>query len=905
MEHSVLCGSRKYRCKEPFIELVKGSLKTFVNAMTGTEATYYPVASTNLKDFYNLIDVYLDSVFYPLINEHAFHQEGWRYELEKSEDEMIYKGVVFNEMKGYYASPDLHLYDHAQQELMPDTIFAHDSGGNPQNIPDLTYEAFSEFHNKFYHPSNSRITFYGDDDPDERLRLMDSWLSDFERQNVDSKIELQKPFDEPRSFAFSYPVGKDAVDPKCHIVVGWLVNGGLECKTALAYEILSYILIQSPASPLRKRLEDSGLGSQVTGGLQEGAQMQFYAGLKDVAKEDALKVEDLILSALEDLAKNGIDQEMVEAALNTTEFLLRENNTGAFPRGLVLSFRALQFWLHDEGAIAPLSFEGPLEIIKEDAAPGSGYFESLILGGLLDNKHRVTILIEPDSEMSERLDHEEKARIDKERAAMSEQQIEKIIEETHALRKIQETPDTPEQLAVIPTLTLADLDKENKTISVDIKSVGSVPLYHNKLSTSGIVYLDLAFNLSAVPQTLLPYIPLLGAALTQLGTSSLDYVRLLQRIGQKTGGIGASPFFSPIYNSSDTAAWLIVRSKALPSQTDDLLAILQDLLLNVRLDNKDRLRQMVLERKSRYESSMPTSGGSMAAIRLGAHFSVAGAIGAQTGGVSYYFFLRELLERIDNHWDEVLADLIFLQKLIVNRAQAVINVTLDEDNFSRFEPGLADFASALPERDVDRALWIQPVDLPEREALTIPAQVSAVAKAANLFDLGFKHGGEAAVIAKWLRTTWLWEQVRMKGGAYGANCSFDPRTGVFNFGSSQDPNIIGTLETFDKTAEFLRTAALTDADVTRSIIGAISDIDSYQLPDAKGYSAFVRRLTGYTDELRQQVRDEVLATSTDSFRKFADALEAGAKVGRVVVVGPPTAIANAAKSLPFTITPVL
>ncbi len=905
LEHSVLCGSNKYRSKEPFIELVKGSLKTFVNAMTGGEATYYPVASTNLQDFYNLVDVYLDSVFFPLLTEHTFHQEGWRYELEKEEDELIYKGIVFNEMKGYYASPDLHLHDKAQQTLMPDTIFAHDSGGEPKRIPDLTYQGLKDFHAKFYHPSNSMIIFYGDDSPIERLRIMNSWLSQFERCNIDSHIARQPRFNAPRSFTFKYPAGEQGEGgDKCHTVVSWLVEGGNDPKTMLAHEMLSYILIRSAASPLRKALLDSNLGEEVAGGVGDGPQMHVYAGLKGVAREKCADVEALILATLKKLADDGIDREMIEAALNTIEFSLRENNTGSFPRGLAIGFRALQFWLYDGDPIAGMSFEEPLNKIKLEAAHGSHYFETLIRESLLDNLHRVTVVLEPDPDMGERENREERERLDRERAAMSSEQIAGIIEETHTLRELQETPDTPEALAAIPTLTLADLDKNSKTTPSEIATIGEAELIYHNLFTNGIVYVDLGFNMHTVPFDLLPYISLFGSALTQLGTHDQDYVRFIQRIGQKTGGVWASPFNSAVYGTEKAASWFFLRAKALPSQTGDLLAILRDVLLNVKLDNKDRLRQMVLERKAYYESSIASSAAGFVGSRLGSRFGEAGAASAQMGGVGYYFFLRDLLKRIDCDWDGVLSDLNKILATIVNQGAMIVNVTLDDKHWSVFKPELEAFVKSLPSKPSVEAAWnLAPG--PRFEGLTIPTQVNAVGKATNLYDLGFTRNGSVAVITKYLRTTWLWEQVRMRGGAYGASCGFDPRSGVFSFSSSQDPGLLATLETYDKSAEFLRSVSLTDLDVTRSIIGVVSDLDFYELPDAKGYSALIRRLIGETDERRQKVRDEVLATTDKSFREFAEAIESSRDKGYVVVMGSSKAIEEAKLTVPFEVTSVL
>ncbi len=415
LEHSVLCGSRKYPVKEPFVELVKGSLNTFVNAFTFPDKTSYPVASTNLQDFYNLIDVYLDAVFYPLITPLTLAQEGWHYELDAVDSPLIYKGVVYNEMKGAYSSPDNVLGRHSQQSLYPDTTYGCDSGGDPEKIPELTYEAFKAFHERYYHPSNSRIFFYGDDHPEERLRLINGYLQDFEHIDPDSGVQLQPRFAIPRRVALPYDAGagEDAQDDhKAYITVNWLLPETGDPETTLGLGILEHILVETPASPLRKALIDSGLGEDlVGGGLDTGLrQMNFSTGLKGVSPQDTQKVEALIIDTLARLAQDGIDPETVAASLNTVEFRLRENNTGSFPRGLSLMLRALTTWLHDSDPIAPLAFQVPLFSIKTRLDSGERYFENLIRDCLVDNMHRSTVILEPDPDLSKRREAAEKER---------------------------------------------------------------------------------------------------------------------------------------------------------------------------------------------------------------------------------------------------------------------------------------------------------------------------------------------------------------------------------------------------------------------------------------------------------------------------------------------------------------
>jgi len=893
LEHSVLCGSRKYPLKEPFIELAKGSLKTFLNAFTYPDKTCYPVASTNTQDFYNLIDVYLDSVLYPRLTPQTLQQEGWHYELENLDDPLVFKGVVFNEMKGAYSSPDAVLYEKAQQSLFPDNTYGVDSGGSPKHIPDLTYEQLKSFHQTYYHPSNSRIFFYGDDDAEERLRLLNEWLKEFDRLEIDSAVPLQPRFPAPKRFTHTYAAGEEESE-KGMVMVNWMLDEVTDPATVLALHILAHTLMYTSASPLKKTLIDSSLGEDVVGGFSDYLrQVTFAAGLKGIAPDDSDKVEALVLDTLRKLAEEGIDPAMIEAAFNLTEFRLRENNTGSFPRGLALMLNALDTWLHDGDPLAHLAFEKALAEVKARLAAGR-YFEGLIDQYLLQNPHRTTVILTPDPAQAEREEAEEQARLAELRSQLGAPQLQAIIEDTKYLKQLQDTPDTPEVLAMIPSLKLSDLDRKNKTIPLaEMAHEGAKILYHD-LFTNGIIYCDIGLNVRLLPSALLPYLNLFGRSLTGMGTEQEDFVRLIQRIGSKTGGVWHSAFIAPVRETpgavtQPSTSWLFLRGKALPSQTTDLLAIMRDVLLSVRLDNRERFAQMALEEKARLESALVPSGSHFVDTRLNAHFNEAGWANEQMGGVSYLFFLRELVERIENDWPSVLAALEQIRSLLLNRSALICNVTTDAATWGVFEPQLKEFLDALPATAPALAAWTPDFGL-GFEGMTIPATVNYVGKAANLYQLGYQEHGSAHVITNYVNTTWLWERVRMRGGAYGAFCGFDATSGIFSYGSYRDPNLLDTLNNYDGTAQFLRELDLGDLELTRSIIGVISGMDFYQLPDAKGWSSMVRYLTGQTDELRQRRREEVLSTTQRDFRDFAGVLDEVNEHGLVIVLGSPADI---------------
>jgi presequence protease len=891
LEHAVLGGSQKYPLREPFVQLIKGSLKTFLNAMTSADRTMYPVASTNLQDFYNLVEVYLDAVFHPLITPYHLYQEGWYYELDGPDAPLRYKGVVFNEMKGVYSSPDSLLFRTSLQSLFPDNAYGLDSGGDPKVIPQLTYEQFKTFHSTFYHPSNAMIYFYGDDAPEERMRILDEYLCHYEAANIDAGVPLQPPFDQPRRLTRPYGIDPNAnssngAGNKAMVQVNWLLPEGTDPALVMALSILSYALVSTQASPLRKALIDSGLGEDLTGGGLGNwlRQMIFSAGLKGVQPADADKVEALILEKLEKLAEQGIEPDMIEAALNTIEFSLRENNTGSYPRGLSLMSRALHTWTYGGDPLASLFFEAPLAEVRARLSQNPAYLQDLIRTYLLDNTHRTTVVLTPDPDLNRREEAEEEARLAKARAGLSEADLQTIIETTRELKRLQETPDSPEALAKLPTLTLADLERQIKTIPLELSELhGSRLLFHD-LFTNGIVYLDLGLNLHSVPENLLPYAKLFSQSLIEMGTETEDFVKLSQRIGRKTGGIYPSSFLSDMRETEDGTAWIFLHGKATVAQAQEMLAILRDILLTVKLDNPNRFRQIVLKAKARSESSLVPSGHSVVDGRLRAGFTKANWASEQMGGISYLFFLRQLTDAIDNDWPGVLAKLEEVRRRLVNRSGMICNVTLDTDNWVKFQPQLEEFLVSLPAGAPQLPGWTPSLEL-TNEGLAIPAQVNYVGKGADLYALGYRLHGSISVITNYLRTSWLWEKVRVQGGAYGGFCRFSQQSGILSYLSYRDPNLLGTLDVYDRTADFLRNVELSQDELTKNIIGAIGTLDAYQLPDAKGYTSMVRYLLNETDERRQQFRDEVLGATVADFRAFADVLDEVRRHGRVVVMG--------------------
>jgi Zn-dependent M16 (insulinase) family peptidase len=909
LEHSVLCGSRKYPVKAPFLEMLKSSLKTFLNAMTYPDKTMYPVASTNLQDFYNLVDVYLDAVFHPRITPDTLRQEGWHYEMEGPNSPLIYKGVVFNEMKGSYSSPEDRVSRLSQRALYPDTTYGVDSGGDPAEIPNLTFEAFKRFHERLYHPSNAKFFFYGDDDPDKRLEILAGVLDEFSAIPVDSDIAPQPRFNEPRKLTQSFPAAStDKAAKQARITVNWMLPEIASAEEILALYALNSLLAETPASPLRKALIDSRLGDDLTNtGLATTLkQMRFGAGLKGIDAADADKVEGLILDTLAGLASGGIDPLSIEAAVNTLEFRWRENNTGAMPRGLIVMSRALNSWNYDRDPFTLLAWREPLERLKARLASGERVFEDLIQRHLLDNAHRTTVVFTPDPELARREADEEQARLSAARAAMTEADVAVIVEQTRTLKLKQETPDSPEALATLPRLRLADLARQGAPIPVETSEMSGARIFTHDLPANGIVYLDIGLDLRQLPAELLPYIGVFRSALLETGAGDLDMVELSQRIGRSTGGIHTHSWTSAVVNERAPAAWLFLRAKAMPEKAGELVAILADVLLRARLDNRPRIEQLVDEARASMEARLIPGGSQIVSSRLRSSLGQAAWASEQLGGVSALNSLRGMTADLAAEPDRVVQTLERMRNVLVRRGSMVFNVTADAAGLRAFEPELRRLIEALPDGRAAEAAWRTP-ELPRFEGLTMPAKVNYVAKGERLPRLGYTPGGAAQVASHWLRGGWLWDKIRVQGGAYGAFCMLDLRSGLFNYASYRDPNLLGTIAAYDASGGFLRSAAASASDLERAIIGTIGAIDSYMLPDAKGLASLERALAKDDDDRRQQTREEVLGAGPADIRRFADALDAVAAHGRVVVLGAQETIeaANAELEDRFTLTKVL
>ncbi|KAA8536181.1 hypothetical protein F0562_028659 [Nyssa sinensis] len=657
-------------------------------------------------------------------------------------------------------------------------------------------------------------------------------------------------------------------------------------------------MLGTPASPLRKILLESGLGEAIIGGgiEDELLQPQFSIGLKGVSEDNIQKVEELVMSTLKNLADEGFDSDAVEASMNTIEFSLRENNTGSFPRGLALMLRSIGKWIYDMDPFEPLKYHEPLMALKSRIAEegSKAVFAPLIEKFILNNPHCVTIEMQPDPEKASRDEAAEREILDKLKSSMTEEDLAELARATHELRLKQETPDPPEALKSVPSLSLNDIPKKPIHVPTEVGDINGVKILRHDLFTNDVLYTEIVFNMSSVKQELLPLVPLFCQSLLEMGTKDLDFVQLNQLIGRKTGGISVYPFTSSMRGKEDPCGHIIVRGKSMSGRADDLFNLVNCVLQDVQFTDQKRFKQFVSQSKARMENRIRGSGHGIAAARMDAKLNVAGWVAEQMGGVSYLEFLRALEEKVDQDWTGISSSLEEIRRSLFSREGCLINLTADGKNLTNSEKLVSKFLDMLPATSAESTTWN--ARLPStNEAIVIPTQVNYVGKAANIYDTGYQLNGSAYVISKYISNTWLWDRVRVSGGAYGGFCDFDTHSGVFSFLSYRDPNLLKTLDVYDGTGDFLRGLEMDDDTLTKAIIGTIGDVDAYQLPDAKGYSSLLRYLLGVTEEERQTRREEILSTSLKDFKEFAEVIDAVKDKGVVVAVASPDDVVAANK----------
>ncbi|MGN0484291.1 MAG: insulinase family protein [Lachnospiraceae bacterium] len=887
IEHTVLCGSDKFPAKDPFIELLKGSMNTFLNAITYPDKTIFPIASCNDKDFQNLMDVYMDAVFHPNIYryEEIFKQEGWHYELESKDAPLTINGVVYNEMKGAYSSPEELLGREINQLLFPDSPYSHDSGGDPDQIPNLTYEQFLEFHRRYYHPCNSYIYLYGNMDVAEKLEWLDrEYLSDYEKIELDSTIHKQKPFDKPVEGKCYYPISsEESEQDNTYLLYETVIGTSLEKETVLAMQILDYALLSSPGAPVRQALLDAGIGTDICGGY-EGSMYQpnFYIEAENANPNQKDEFVRVVRETLENQVKNGLEKDALLAAINSMEFKFREADYGRIPKGLMYGIQCMESWLYDDAQ--PFTYMQVLDLFpffREQVE--KGYFEALIQEKILDNPFTAIFVMEPKKGLNAQKEQEQKEKLAAYKATLSDAELEELIAQTKALRQYQEEPTPQEILEKIPMLTREDMKQTTDPVSNIEKEMDGVPVLWHDVETNGIQYLNLMFHCENLTQEELPYIGLLRQLLTYVDTDEHSYGALNHLIDLQTGGIFST--YDSFINVNDQSYRLYfeVQAKMLYDQIPVALPLMKEVICQSKFADKKRLREVVSEVKSRLQDGISSSGNKHAMIRAMSYFSETSKIDDSALGIGFYFFLKDLDENFDARYETVVQTLQSLVHRIFRKENLLISVTTRKEGYEILEQQIQTVTEHLFTDEVEKKK-LEIVCEKANEGFKDASQIQYVAVAGDYLKKGFEFQPYLRILRVILNYDYLWNNIRVKGGAYGCGATFN-RFGEMQASSYRDPHLKETKEVFEKMPEYIRQFEANERDMTKYIIGTFSEIDVPRTPSSKGTQAEVVYLSQITQEMRQKDRERMLQATPQDIRDLADLVEAALSDDYICVIG--------------------
>lgn len=893
VEHTVLCGSREFPVKDPFVELAKGSLNTFLNAMTYPDKTVYPVASCNDKDFQNLMHVYLDAVFYPNIysEEKIFKQEGWHYELEEVDGTPKYNGVVFNEMKGVFSSPKELLERKIQQSLFPDTAYGCESGGDPAVIPDLTYQDYLDFHSRYYHPSNSYIYLYGDMDMAEKLAWIDEhYLSRFDYLEVDSAIARQDAFEKPVEMSGYYSLTEgESEEGKAYFSYNAVAGTSLDRELYIAFQVLEHVLVQGVGAPVKQALLDQGIGSEITSFFEESiCQPVFSIIAKNVSADKKEQFVSVIREELQKMVSEGINRDSLEAGLNALEFQYREADFGSYPKGLMYGLQIFDSWLYDsDQPFIHIQANDTFRRLREQM--DNGYFESLIQTWLLDNPHRSVVAVEPKIGLTAQMEENEAKRLRDYFDTLSKEQKETIVRETKELKQYQEEPSPRELLETIPLLEREDIGKKALGFSNRKKTVAGCPVIHHDYFTNGIHYINIMFDIKPFLEDYAPYISLLGCVLGCVDTDQHDKLSLSNEILKNAGDVFFSPrLYESRANRGQYEARFVFGTKVFVHKAERILDLLCEIVASSHLDDEKRLREIIGEQKSAMEIRLVSAGHSTAVSRAKAYMSVCSRYDEEFSGISFYRFLKELDENFDSQKENLICVLKQLVKKIFIKDNMLAGITCAEADYVEFEKVFAQFVSKIETMETESISMEEPDcrcgDILRNEGFKTAGQVQYVARTGNFRDEGIAYSGTYKVVKSILSYDYLWNEVRVKGGAYGVMCGF-LNTGDGYFVSYRDPKLSGTNDVFLGVPDYLRQFHADERDMTKYIIGTISSMDTPLTPKAKGNRSMAAYMTGVSEEEVQKERDQVLSAVEEDIRNAADMVEAILGAGNICVLG--------------------
>ena len=864
-EHSVLNGSKNFPVKSPFDILMKGSLKTFLNAMTGSDRTMYPVSSRNNKDYMNLMHVYLDAVFFPRIYKEPkiFQQEGWHYELDNKDEEIKYNGVVYNEMKGAFSSPSRELFYVISKNLFPDNSYGFESGGYPREIPKLSYKQFLSFHKRYYHPSNSYILIYGDYDVLAELKFInEEYLSKFNKIKVDSFIPLQKSFKKMKEVIATYPITKNGKDKdQTFLNLSFVTGLNTNKELSLAMDILSSALVDLPSSPIRRALQDAGIGRNISAYIDDSKQTSFSITVMNANPTDKAKFKEVVFNTLKKVVKKGLDKRVVEGLINRMEFRLREGK-GAY-KGLMLGMNSLNGWMFADDPFLSLEYEKSIKTLKSTLK--TKYLENIIEKHLINNPHSLLTVLKPQKGLLEENMEKTKKELADYKATLSAEGIEALIKNTKELKKYQKTPDTPENLKKIPLLSLKDIDPRTDFYKITKKEINGINFLTYPAFSNNIVYTNLLFDTSIIPQELIPYVKLLSQVLGLLNTKNYSYGDLDTEINIHTGGINT--YLTTYLKGQDTKQLiprLIVQGKVMNYKVENFIKLCGEIIKNTKYDDPKRLKEVLTRLQSQLEASVQRNGFGVAMTRLSSYFSNAGRYSELTRGLTYYKFITDITNNFDKNLKEVITKLKKVANLLFNRSNLEIAVTASKNDVSKLYKKSDLILSFLGNKRVKSHKYKFSFDK-KNEGITSSSKVQYVLQGFNFKYLGYKYSGIMAVLNQILSTDYLQKQIRVLGGAYGGFSRFS-KDGTVYFASYRDPNLKKTLENYKKSVDYLKDFQVDERAMVRFIIGTLSKYERPLTAQQKGNSALKNYYESIKAEDVLRERSEILGTTPKDIR---------------------------------------
>lgn len=891
MEHSVLCGSRNFPAKDPFVELVKGSLNTFLNAMTYPDKTVYPVASCNDQDFQNLMHVYMDAVFYPNIYEHEeiFRQEGWSYQLDSAEDKLKYNGVVYNEMKGAFSSPEGVLDRVILNTLFPDTSYANESGGDPEVIPELTYEQFLDFHRKYYHPSNSYIYLYGDMDIEEKLHWLDQeYLGKYDREPVDSRIRFQEPFAEMQEKVIPYSIAsEESEEDNTYLSYNKVVGTSLDKELYLAFQILDYALLSAPGAPLKKALTDAGIGKDIMGSYDNGIYQPIFSVIAKNANEEQKEefiqvIEDVLRASV----KNGIDTKAIEAGINYYEFRYREADFGNYPKGLMYGLQMMDSWLYDEEKpFIHIEALDTFEFLKKQI--GTGYYEELIQKYLLDNPHGAIVIVTPEKGRTARMEAELEEKLQKYKESLTAEEVEAFVQKTQALEAYQSEPESEENLEKIPVLKREDISREIEPIINEEMTLAGVPVIFHEIETNGIGYVDVLFDMSLVEEQDLPYVGILQSVLGIIDTKRYDYGTLFNEINVNTGGISTSlELYNDVTNIREKAfkATFEIKGKALYGKLPVAFDMMREILMESKLNDGKRIREILAMLKPRLLMKFQSSGHVTAVLRAQSYASPAAKLKDMTNGIAFYETVSYIEEHFEEEKEKLSEKLIDLSKKLFCGDNMMLSYTAAREGLEGLEEMVEKLKNSLHTRTAEEDKRCVIHCEKKNEGFKTASKVQYVAKAGNFIDQGVAYTGALQILKVIMSYDYLWQNIRVKGGAYGCMSNFN-RIGEGYFVSYRDPNLKRTLDVYDGVVDYLKNFTVSERDMTKYIIGTMSGIDQPMTPASKGERSMNLYMNKVSAEMIREERNQILDAEQDDIRALYKVAEAVLQADQMCVIG--------------------